>query len=282
MDGEDKKVDESIDENREINGPEEDNKEEFEESKIERGFEDSVIGERKEDNKKGTSKINIDEDNKDIEGIQNKQIKWSVFLMVSIIFIIVVVPFINNNFINKFDYNGLTFQKTQLGDLIFYSTRFPVVRVTGQIVGDNAINLRNDPRDLEYIPVNVTNDRIDFVRSRSRYAPVYIALDPFMDVCEDTGIALIALSGFLRDSGLEVKSAVIDKDYAKENNQTHRVCDTAEYDTLIIIRVGNQTTINEIQPNCYEMRFNNCEILQVSEKFILTILKEYVDRFEIK
>jgi len=270
MDDEDKKVDEPNKEDKKV----EDN-----ESSEESGFEESIFGEKKENNEEETPKADPEKDNKDIEGIQNKQIKWSVFLMVSIIFIIVVVPFINTNFINKFNYNGLTFQKTQLGDINFYSTRFPVVGTTGLVVGDYAVNLRNDPRDLEYIPVNVTNGRIDFVRSKSLYANVYFTLDPSMPVCEDTGIALIALSNFLRDSGLQVESAVTDEEYAKANDEEYRACDTSEFDTLIIVREGEETAINEIQPNCYEMQFNNCEILQVSERFTLIILKEYVERF---
>ena len=85
------------------------------------GEQDSLFSEKKEASP---------QDNKDIEAMQNKQLKWAVFLMTSIILIIVVVPFINTNFINKFDYHGLTFQKTQLGQLEFYSTKFPVVTGT--------------------------------------------------------------------------------------------------------------------------------------------------------
>ena len=46
----------------------------------------------------------VDEENKELEEIQNKQIKWAVFLMIAMILIIIGVPFINNNFINKFEF----------------------------------------------------------------------------------------------------------------------------------------------------------------------------------
>ena len=70
---------------------------------------------------------------------QNIQVKWAVVLMLALIFIIVAIPFIIRE-VNKFDYIGLEFQKTQLGELIFYSTRFPVVGVQVQVIGNYAIN----------------------------------------------------------------------------------------------------------------------------------------------
>jgi len=85
---------------------------------------------------------------KDINEKHEKQLRWSLFLMAGIILIMVLIPFINNNFINKFNYHGIEFQKTHLGNLVFYSAKFPVVGGTGQVIGDYAVNLRNDPRDL--------------------------------------------------------------------------------------------------------------------------------------
>src|SRR3989344_2201721 len=173
----------------------------------ESNFEESLFEVKEESSKKNSSEkdgktdkqINIkqhqadekdlektgSEDNKELEKIQNKQIKWAVFLMLFIILIIVIVPFVKTNFIDKFNYKGLVFQKTKLGELIFYSAKFPVVSVTGQVTGDYAVNLRNDPRELEYIPINVTDEKIDFVVEGDKYGDVYISLNPFMEVCED-------------------------------------------------------------------------------------------------
>ena len=255
------------------------------------GFEDSIFGEKEEgdvddqasksdsgDNKQDSEEQA--EDDKELEEIQNKQIKWAVVLMAGIILLIIVVPFVKTNFVDKFEYKGLVFQKTQLGDLIFYSSRFPVLSVTGNVIGNYAVNFRKDPRDLEDIPVNLRSDRIDFTLKNSReYGPVYISLNPRMKACEDSGIALLELSGFLRDSGLDVKSAVTDKNYAKENNLIQRWCHNSGFDTVIIITDGNETAINEIAPNCYEIVFNDCRILEGAERFMLSVLEEYARRF---
>lgn len=250
-------------------------------------FEKRELGEKevKDDKKEEEGEKELDtkndSSNKDIENVQNKQIKWSIFIMVSVILVIVLIFFVKANFIDKFRYGGLTFQKTQLGDIIFYSTRFPIVTGTGQVVGDYAVNLRNDPRKLDSIPINISRGRIDFtVESRIKYGPVYVTLDPTMEVCEDSGIALLTLSGFLRDSNLDIQSAVTDKNYAEENNLTYRGCDDSGFDTVIIIREGEETIINEVGLHCYEIKFNDCEILQASERFILSLLEQYASRFE--
>lgn len=235
------------------------------------------------DEKADDNLINKNESSDDeIQKKYEKQLKWFIYLMMSIILIIILITFINNNFIKQFEYHEIKFQKTQLGDLIFYSAKFPVVGSTGQIIGDYAINLRNDPRTLEDMPMNVNEGKIKFnliVKNHTRvYAPTYISINPFMEICEDSGISLLTLSGFLRDSGLNVSSAVTDKAYAKKNNETHKWCDPLN--TVIIITNGNETIINEIQPSCFEIKFKDCEILKVSENFILNILEQYGDRFK--
>ena len=219
-----------------------------------------------------------DDNNFKLGEIQNKQVKWAVFFMIGIILIVVLFFAIKSNFIDKFDYKGLEFQKTQLGDIRFYSARFPVVSGTGQVIGDYAVNLRNDPRKLN-MPINTTTGKIEFTVDRNKYGDVYISLNPFMKICEDSGIAVLTISSFLRDSGLNVKSAVTDKAYARANNLTQRWCDNSVYDTIIIVTDGNETSITEIYPNCYELKFKECEVLQVSEKFILLILEDYAKKF---
>ena len=238
------------------------------------GEQDSLFSEKKDDSP---------QDNQDIEAMQNKQLKWAVFLMASIILIIVIVPFVNTNFINKFDYHGLTFQKTQLGQIEFYSTKFPVVAATGKVTGEYAVNLRNDPREIEDIEVKVGFDDIDFRYYKNGdgsigYYPVYISLDPLMEVCEDSSLALLTLSGFLKDSGLEVGSASMDKEYAAANDVLYKRCE--EESTVILVTQGNENKITEIGETCYEIRFKDCDILKVSERFVLNILEQYGKRFQ--
>jgi len=239
---------------------------------------ESVEGEKKEENTN---------ENKEIVKKQNNQIKWAVFLMLGLIVIIVLVPYIKLNYFDKFNYNGLDFQKTRLGELTFYSAKFPVVSGTGQVIGDYSVNLRKDPRDLEYIPVNISNDNIQFSIDEGKLGDVYISLYPFINMCDgDSLVAMANLAGFLRDSGLEVRSAFTDKAYARDNNQTHKWC--SPFETVFVISdddvftEGNETSITEIGLNCYELKFKDCEVLEVSEKLMLLVLGEYAERFSEK
>lgn len=223
-------------------------------------------------------------DNKDVDNIHENQLRWAVILMAGIILILVVVPFVKINFLDKFDYHGLTFQKTQLGEIEFYSTKFPVVGTTGNVIGNYAVNLRSDPREIEGINVTATLDTIDFrfhkEQGKIKYDPVYISLDPDMDVCEDSTIAILTVSGFLKDSGLEVRSASMNKTYAEANNVTYKRC--AEDSSVIMITQGHENKITEIGDVCYEIRFKDCDILKVSERFVLKMLEQYGDAFDLQ
>ena len=224
---------------------------------------------------------NSTNDNDKTNNKQNSQIKWIAILMISILLIIIIVPFVTQRFINTFDYKGLEFQKTKLGELTFFSTKFPVIDLTGNVIGTYSVNLRNDPRKLEYINVTTfTDNKIAFTLNRGAYNPLYITLNPFMEICDDSVISLATLSGYLKDSGLEIRTAYTDKAFARDNNSTHRWCDTSLFDTVLIVTDGKETTINEIENGCYELKFTNCEIQQVVEKFMLVTLEEYASRFQ--
>ena len=221
-------------------------------------------------------------DNSDIKKIQEGQMKWAMLLMAAILIIVVVVPFVKFNYVDKFDYHGLTFQKTQLGDLEFYSTQFPVVVATGEVIGSYSVNLRTNPKELDKIPLTTRDGRIEFTLNDGVFGDAYITLNPFMELCEDSGIAMASLSGFLKDSNLNVISAVSDKAYARDNNMTQRWCNSAPTDTMFYVTDGNDTMITEIMDGCYELQFNDCEILQVSERAILKMLEQYGESFKIQ
>jgi hypothetical protein len=253
--------------------------------KVEAGEEESLLeeGVEMEESLKEEDKSKDEEIPKKegIEELQDVQTKWMVLLMLGVILVIVVVPFVTKNYINTFEYNGFEFQKTKLGDLIFYSARFPVISGTGNVIGTYAVNLRNDPRDLEGIPVNTRDEKIYFAIDGEKFGTTYISLNPFMEMCEgDVVISMATLSGFLKDSGFEVIPAYTDKAFARDNNVLQRWCHDDMFDTVFVVTDGNTTSITEIGNHCYELQFNNCEVIEVTEKLILTVLKEYASRFE--
>jgi len=250
-----------------------------EESGLEKPKEDEIENEPKQESLDDLLKN--EDSKKELAKKQNSQVKLAILLMAAVIIIIFLVPFIIKE-ANKFEYIGLEFQKTQLGDIFFYSTRFPVVNIQGQIIGDYSINFRNDPRELEYIKVDVPDKRIEFLKNTGgQYNLVYLAINPSMDVCGDSGIAMLNLAGFLRDSGLEVESAVTNKTYAEETGYPYVNCLENPVNTIIRVSSTNssETAIYKTTKNCYDIVFKNCEIIPVSEKFALIILEEYMSHF---
>jgi hypothetical protein len=209
---------------------------------------------------------------------QNKQLMWAIVLMVCIILIIVLVPLIKYQFINKFVFLKLDFQKTQAGEMIFYSTRIPIGDMSGNIIGDFFINFRNDPRELKNIEVQKTTTTPVF----SRDEVVYISNGEMTRGCGgDEVAAVLTLSGFLRQFALmNVSGAVNDQEIAKANDHPFVTCLNSPDNTVINIIEGDKTKITQTSPDCYTLEFKDCEVMEVSEKFILEILEGYMKGFE--
>lgn len=220
---------------------------------------------------------------------QNKQIIIAITFMIAVIAIVIIIPIVNNYLFNKFIYTNLEFQKTKLGEIRFYSTRIPFVTkqpaedhliTSEEIAGYYSTNFRNDPRKLEYIRLNLTfnnSDQIAFMKANT----VYISLDPEMEKCDDNSLALINFAGFLRDfAGLTIKSAVSDENASLELKIPYVSCKKNKFSTIINIKSGNETKIERTGDNCYVLTYSNCEITQVTEKFDILILKDYMEYFE--
>ncbi|VVB78482.1 Uncharacterised protein [uncultured archaeon] len=220
---------------------------------------------------------------------QNKQVMISVILMIAVIVIIVAIPIVYKTFFNKFTYTNLEFEKTKLGQLNFYSTKIPIVEkappeghlITPKEVSSYySINFRNDPRKLEYIPVNITlknSTQMDFIKVNT----AYISLDPNMKRCDDNSVALVNFAGFLRDIvGLKLRSAVSDENASRELQITYITCEKNPLNTVINLRSGNETKIEKTGKNCYVLTFKDCEVTQVTEKFDLAVLEGYMKYFE--
>lgn len=217
---------------------------------------------------------------------QNRQTLWALVLMISIILIIILVPYIKQNVFNKFQYIGLDFYKTKLGSdvtgaavgngITFYSTDIPLINQYGFPIGEYSIYFRNDPRELENINVEVIEKKIEFQKNNT----IYISIQYDAPICEDNIIAVVGLTNFLDKFGnLRVDGAMNDAVYASNNNLDYVTCKTNPENTVILMKTGNETKISKTGRNCYELQYKDCEINKVTEKFILTIIEGYMKRY---
>jgi hypothetical protein len=215
-------------------------------------------------------------DSKNLRKKQNNQILWALVLMASIIIIIFLVPYIKQNVFNKFEYATLDFYKANINDIIFYYTEIPLINQQGFPIGDYSIYFRNDPRELENISVDIIERKIEFQKNNT----VYISIQYDAPVCEDNIVSVVGLSNFLDKFGnLQIKGAMNDAMYASNNDLDYITCETNPDNTVILLKTGNETMISKTGRNCYELQYKECEINKATEKFILTIIENYMQKY---
>ena len=185
---------------------------------------------------------------------QNKTLK-NIFIGLGVIVFIIAVVILSINSAKHFEYNGVEFKVIQEGEIIFYNAVFPLYQgMTGKHIADYNIYLRNSPKKLEKVvfdgevnlkPDTVINTTVNFN-------------------CDGDGVIAIAnLAQVLETFGTNViKNPEIGCDAPRN-----------EY-VFIQIREGNETRIEQFAPTCYNFYVNDCEILEVTEKFIVDLLVE--------
>ena len=247
--GEDKEMEDSG-ENKEKSG-EEENKdevkiEESDNSSDEKGEDTVENSEIKDTEKVSSGKMNQ----------ENKQLK-RIFFVIAIFALFFVGIFISINSAKSFDYQGVKFyvdKQTMVGKTI-YRTSLPVnsgIKVTGGAVfADYSFYLRNDPRTLKNLPIEgeltlMKNVVMNFTGDFK---------------CEGKGI--IAVANLI--NVLEILDATIIKDETA-------ICDSEGKYTFLQIQIGDETSIEQFGPSCYNLNINNCEVLEVTEKYIVELL----------
>ncbi len=221
---------------------------------------------------KKSSKQN-EEDKQKTSSKIDREIYWVFGVMIAAIALFLVGYMLTKES-NSFDYNGLEFQKEMLGNIPLFKHTYlteKVVRTTFQVIrtGDAAnviILLRNDPRELENIPVE----------GKIEYLPigqfVYITIDSSPELlCEYSTIAMHELSSFLTQNGFAVKAGVSDETAAAEQNLSYITCENHPDRMVISFQAGDSPSIVR-NGNCYTITVADCDILAPTEKFIIQSL----------
>ncbi len=195
-------------------------------------------------------KKQIENHNKLLKGIL-------VAIGILVIVFFAVVFFINST--KSFNYKGVEFVKEEYCDagpcLELYKTSIPVVyqdSATGNAVNaDYNIWLRNNPEELESVPVK---GNITFRKN--------MVIDVNTDdlFCEgDWNIALGNLQ----------KLEVFGMKFIAKNESEIKVYLPAKDYMYVNIMKGNETSIEQVNDNTYNMNVANCEILKATERLML-------------
>jgi hypothetical protein len=146
---------------------------------------------------------------------------------------------------------------------MFYA-KIPLFDTNGNIATYYRLYLRNDPRELENVPINGQ------IRIKDK---IIMSSDDIK--CEDANIAGAGLGDFW-GSILGVDQVVpgtINKTLADEKDIEYVTCNTEEVvfldSTVLIFKEGETTEITQKSKNCYEITVKDCEVLKGTERFIL-------------
>jgi hypothetical protein len=179
---------------------------------------------------------------------QNKLLK-NFFIGIGVFILVFVLVSLYINSMKHFEYEGIKFNVIKEGDVIFYHTFFPIV-YKGKNTNYN-VYLRNDPRKLKDIPFKGDLNLLEMMVINSSES-----LN-----CEGYGnAAIINLQQILGAIGTGIM---------KDPNAT---CDIQGRYGYLKIQPGDLSGIGQFGPACYLLQVNNCEILEVTERFLIEAL----------
>lgn len=233
---------------------------------------------KKEESRKNEEK----KQNKEIEPNKKpdsygKQTKIAVILMIVLLASVFIANWVVRES-KKFDYNGMKFYKEKEGSILFYKSLLGYVTASGQDI-PFILKLRNDPRELEKIPVEGEIEKLK--------KEVVLSLSPEIADCSDTIRTMTDFSMTLKAFGISASAATTDKNYSKEHDAPLINCKNSGEKTVIVMKEGNETRITKYKEenpirivggkesvilsgkDCYIIEIKNCEIQQSFERFIL-------------
>lgn len=179
---------------------------------------------------------------------ENKILR-NILIFIGIFFLVFAIVFIIATIKNKPDYNGVTFHVVQEGQLIFYQTSFDRIYQGKPIIYN--FYLRNNPKELgKEVPFNGEINLKKFLILNTTTENLF---------CDgDWSLAI----GNLQN--LEIFNIKVMKD---ENAS----CNSDGAYMFVQIEEGNETKVEQYGPSCYRLTVANCEILPVTERFMIEI-----------
>jgi hypothetical protein len=175
--------------------------------------------------------------------LKNFLIAVGIFTLI-MIFIVISIYSAKN-----FEYKEMKFDVIREGNIIFYHTSFPIIQDERPM--NYNVYLRNDPRKLNKIQFEGDLNLLEMM-----------VINSSDDVkCEGHGgMATINLQQVLKVFGITmIKDPLAN-------------CDSEGRYMFVQILEGDVTKIEQTGPACYNLYVNDCEVLKVTEKFLIESL----------
>jgi hypothetical protein len=214
---------------------------------VKKGKKTNSKKEESEEVKLASKKEQIKNENKIL---RNLLIGIGVFILAILFFVFVLGS------IRHFEYEGLEFEVVKFCDakpcLITYQTALKVM-FEGNVIPYN-FYLRNDPRDL--------GEEVNFEGELVLLENMVIESEEGFN-CDGDGI-------------IAMKNLVTLYDVVGINVMKDETASCPEDETYMFVRVqlGDETSIEQFGPSCYNININNCEILEGTERFMIETFVE--------
>lgn len=182
-----------------------------------------------------------------------------ILVTLGILIILGLIGFSLVNSMRHFEYRGVKLDAILIGEVLFYHTSIPVYSlnpdkgVEGRKVADYNIYLRKDPRELRKLDI----------KDEIAWTDTLVLNSTGSFECEGQGVIAVAnLDQVLSFFGTKV---------VKDPSVS---CDPQGRYIFVNMEEGEETYIEQIKPSCYVFHISNCEILDVTERFMFEKISE--------
>lgn len=222
-------------------------------------------------------KDDIGEEKKDEQNtILTKKIELKRFFIVfgiiaiAVFIIIILIALPDPAKYNSFDYHGFKFEKVLFGNSLIYESNMTLYK-NNRLLYYN-LRLRNDPRALDKISANFTN-----VPSK-----VYLSFTPETLNCSDNAlISVFQIGQYLTKLGINVTLATTEDSSLNNSNISGndgeipvKNCSSKGF-VLMLMPYSDESRIYQENKNCIVLEAKNCSTVEVSERFIMSLLEKY-------
>jgi len=220
------------------------------------------------------------------EGAKNKLDRQGsrllIFLVIILIVFIVIFSFrkeIGGILVKQenFDYHGLQFFKTKVGDITFYATDINLSRAGTE--REYQFYFRTDPRDLDKINFNI----ISSIKPETYVSFYKSAID-----CQNISLVAWNIGDFLGKIGSKVTGAMAEPEIQNQSVGNSTLdskevinCSSNVNATIIVVRANAEKTRvyqDSKNKNCFVLEAQNCDLIKVADRFILGMVVNAVGK----
>ena len=192
-----------------------------------------------------------------------------IFVFMAILIAAIFLSYWFSREIKQFNYAGLEFEKVKIGSLVLYQTKFPLRDVTGDIAKYMPFYFREDPRKLKGMQVEGN------IRLKTNVA--IAANADIVEKCPDSILSGTSLALYLNNLGITSFGATTNKTEAEEYKRNYVNCNNTEKYSILIFQNGNESKIKK-EGDCYMLYVKNCEIMNVTERFMIGVYAHSMGR----